>query len=172
MALDHAHRFRRLPWDHWCVVNLGPGTSGKVSSDLHATTVAQLAGEGRVYHRRIYIGIAAPFRRQLVRLENGAMVVNNSRNPACGYDSGLYSVLIRAGESAGYVAKPFAATALFIASVACRLGHSAAAGLAVERNNGFRPHIEWSNQRSAFGRVVFVLDIGSIKSDSPLDDLG
>src|SRR5687767_15533920 len=68
--------------------------------------MAELVSEGRIYHRRLFTRVAAPFCSQLAWINQHSNVAHDSGYTPRGHDSRLYRVSIRASESSGHVAKP------------------------------------------------------------------
>src|ERR1700741_3122819 len=108
--MGHTNYFRRLSGDYRRGARLGSRTPGTFSFDLHTTTVAQLAGEGRFYYRWLYARAGPAFHSQLGRIDLVSAVVDDCGNSARDNDGGLHRVSFRTGEGARHVAKPTVAT--------------------------------------------------------------
>src|SRR6266496_547160 len=80
VVVGHAGSFGSVSGAHGLIAALGSGTPGTFLSDLHTTTVAQLAGEGCVHHCRILAGAGCSFLRKLGGIDNAAELVDDCRD--------------------------------------------------------------------------------------------
>src|ERR1051326_362410 len=122
----HAGDRRSIPWIDRVVVDLGPRTSGTLLHDFHATAVAQLAGERRVYHRGIFSGARAALCREHTRTDFSAELVDDCGNSALPAQRGLHGVFVRPGEGPRPLAESTVAAALGCASAGSRSARAGA----------------------------------------------
>ena len=138
LAVGDAGRFGSFPGDHRRIVDLGPGTSGAFLPDFYATAMAQLAGERRIHHRRIFAGAGAAFPGSWLGSQIAATLADDSRNSVVSDDGGLHGLSFCAGKGARHVAKPAAAAASAGAGIAAGCSGAAVCCRVVWRRNAVR----------------------------------
>src|SRR6185503_19614274 len=162
LGLVGAGACRCVPRLHWLVINFGFGTPGTVSSDLHQTAVAQLAGQRCVHNCSLHARASSALHRELVRSFLVASLVNDSGTTARNSNGGLHCLSICPSQGAGYVAEPFVATAS-AGSGAAGWFRSAVAFCRARR---VRPKTGNGNHHTA------LMDFGGYESAAWLNDLG
>src|ERR1044072_4155529 len=133
--MGHTDSFRRISGANRRAVDLGSRTSRTLSSHLHTTAVAQLAGEGRVYHSGLYARAGVALHRELDRSKIVSVVVDDSGDSVIDLDGSLHGVSFRAGKGARHVAKPSAAAASACSGVAARFRGFASTGSDTKRRD-------------------------------------
>src|ERR1041385_4033035 len=116
--MGHTHNLRCVSGDNRRTADLGPGTSGTLSPDLYATAVAQLAGQRRLHHRRIYTRARVALCGELGRLNESSTMVDDYRHSIVDLDRVVHGVSVCAGEGTRHVAKPIIAAASVLPGVA------------------------------------------------------
>src|SRR5688572_20619704 len=133
LVVGYADFIGRVSRAHGRAFALGPRTSGTLLSDLYATAVAQLAGEGRIYHRGLYTRPLAPFYCELGWITHLPDAIDDLWNTVINPDGCLHRIPVCASEGARHVAKPPAAAAPVFSVAAAWIGDAFAAGCDVER---------------------------------------
>src|SRR5688572_28168985 len=119
LVMGGAGRLRSFSGDNRCVVALGPRASATFLSNLHAAAMAQLAGEGRVYHRGLHNRARGALRCDSGWIGVDSVVADDCRDSVVVGHGSLHGLPVCAGEGARSMAEPvLAAAPLFSGGVA------------------------------------------------------